>query len=80
MKKIFYSILTVVAVTGCKKDFHLTDTSEVTTQSFWKTASDALQGINAIYSTYHREGLARNLYFITMVRADEGYSTSPNTL
>jgi tetratricopeptide (TPR) repeat protein len=79
MKKIILIIIVLAAVTGCKKDFQLTDNSEVTTQSFWKTASDALQGINAIYSTYHREGLARNLYFMTMVRADEGYSTSPNT-
>jgi starch-binding outer membrane protein, SusD/RagB family len=79
MKKIIFSIFILAAVTGCKKDFQLTDTNNVTTASFWKTASDALQGINAIYSTYHREGLARNMYFMTMVRADEGYSTSPNT-
>ena len=81
MKKALYYIigLLTITVTSCKKDFQLQDNLQVTTQSFWKTAGDALEGVNAIYSTYHREGLARNLYFMTMIRADEGYSTSPNT-
>ena len=79
MKKIIYCILSLVVVTSCKKDFQLKDNLEVTTQAFWKTAADAQQGVNAIYSTYHRDALARNLYFMTILRADEGYSTSPNT-
>jgi tetratricopeptide (TPR) repeat protein len=80
MKKIIYiAILAATAAAGCKKDLTIGDPNEVTTTSFWKTASDAQQGINAIYSTYHREGLSRWLYFMTMVRSDEGYSTSPNS-
>src|ERR1700760_2680813 len=79
MKKIIYIIAVVITASGCKKDFQLTDTSQITTAAFWKTASDALQGLNAIYSTYHRDGLTRNHYFMTLLRADEGYSTSPNT-
>ena len=69
----------MIAVAGCKKDLTVADPNDITTENFWKTSSDALQGINAIYSTYHREGLSRNLYFMTMVRSDEGYSTSPNS-
>jgi starch-binding outer membrane protein, SusD/RagB family len=78
-KVLLYSILIAFGLSGCKKDFQLTNDTQVTTQVFWKTASDALQGVNAVYSTCHREGLSRWLYFMTMVRADEGYSTSPNT-
>src|SRR5581483_12204558 len=71
--------LLIITAAGCKKDFQLQNNLQVTTQSFWKTASDAQEGVNAIYSTYHREGLSRNHYFMTMIRSDEGYSTSPNT-
>jgi tetratricopeptide (TPR) repeat protein len=80
MKKLLtISILLAFAAAGCKKDLTVTDPNNVTAQSFWKTAGDAQQGVAAIYSTYHRVGLARWLYFMTMVRADEGYSTSPNS-
>jgi tetratricopeptide (TPR) repeat protein len=80
MKKIIYiTALAVIAAAGCKKDLTINDPNALTTSSFWKTATDAQEGINAIYSTYHREGLSRWLYFMTMVRADEGYSTSPNS-
>jgi tetratricopeptide (TPR) repeat protein len=80
MKKFIY-IATVAAIiaTGCKKDLTIADPNAVTTPAFWKTATDAQQGINAVYSTFHREGLSRWLYFMTMVRSDEGYSTSPNS-
>ncbi|HWB91240.1 MAG TPA: RagB/SusD family nutrient uptake outer membrane protein [Puia sp.] len=78
MKKTLYYIFALLALASCQKDFKLQDNIAVTTQSFWKTASDAQEGVNAIYSTYHREGLSRWHYFMTMIRADEGYSTSPN--
>jgi hypothetical protein len=78
MKKISYILFVAVILAGCKKDLNLTDTNDVTAQSFWKTASDATQGMNAIYSTYHRDGLTRNLQFMTLVHSDEGYSVSPN--
>jgi hypothetical protein len=80
MKKLL-AITTFAALimAGCKKDLDIQNPNEITTQAFWKTATDAQQGINAIYSTEHREGLSRWLYFMTMIRSDEGYSTSPNS-
>jgi len=79
MKRILIiSAVAALTAAGCKKDFRLQNNLQVTTQSFWATASDAQQGVNAIYSTEHREGLSRWLYFMTMVRSDEGYSASPN--
>ena len=80
MKKFIYiAAVASIITTGCKKDLTIADPNAVTTQAFWKTATDAQQGINAVYSTYHREGLSRWLYFMTMIRSDEGYSTSPNS-
>src|ERR1700746_2207887 len=79
MKKTLYYIFALLVLASCKKDFKLQDNMAITTQSFWKTAADASEGVNAIYSTYHRDALARNHYFVTMLRSDEGYSTSPNT-
>jgi tetratricopeptide (TPR) repeat protein len=80
MKKIWIpAALITLFGAGCKKDLTIPNPNNVTTEAFWKTATDAQQGINAVYSTYHREGLSRWLYFMTMVRADEGYSTSPNS-
>ncbi len=80
MKKYLYIVtFLAVAAAGCKKDLTISDPNDVTTSAFWKTASDAQEGINAIYSTYHRVGLNRWLPFMTTIRSDEGYSTSPNS-
>jgi hypothetical protein len=63
---------------SCKKKLDIQNPNSPTTENFWKTATDAQYGINAIYSTFHRVGLSRNEFFITIIRSDEGYSTSPN--
>jgi tetratricopeptide (TPR) repeat protein len=80
MKKLIYltSLICFLAA-GCKKDLDIVNPNAVTKQNFWKSAADAQQGVNSIYSTLHREGLSRWLYFMTMIRSDEGYSTSPNS-
>src|SRR6185312_14849594 len=71
-------IISLIGFCSCKKDLTIPNPNTPTTENFWKTANDAQLGINAIYSTFHREGLSRWLYFMTMIRSDEGYSTSPN--
>jgi len=80
MKKIFFIVIVVFwLLPGCKKsELTISNPNTPTATVFWKTATDAQQGINAIYSTFHRVGLARNQFFITIVRSDESYSTSPN--
>lgn len=80
MKHIQISLLVVLAfLTACKKDeLNISNPNTPTTEQFWKTAEDAQKGVNTIYSTYHRVGLARNQFFLTMMRSDEGFSTSPN--
>lgn len=80
MKKLYIYMLlaAVIAIAGCKKNLDVTDPNAPTTEVFWKNGNDAIKGVNAIYSTIHRPGLCRWFYFLTMIRADEGWSTSPD--
>ena len=80
MKKIFIigSAALLLAGTACNKKLEISNPNTPTTQDFWKTAANAQAGVNAIYSTFHRGGPARWWFFLTQVRSDEGYSTSPN--
>ncbi|HEU4555295.1 MAG TPA: RagB/SusD family nutrient uptake outer membrane protein [Chitinophaga sp.] len=80
MKKIFLVSATAVALlaAGCKSKLDIPNPNTPTINNYWKTAKDALDGVNTLYSTYHRVGLCRNQFFIDVVRSDEGYSTSPN--
>jgi hypothetical protein len=78
MKKIMILALITILIISCKKELTIPNPNTPTTENFWKTASDAQLGINAIYSTFHREGLSRWLHFMTIIRSDEGYSASPN--
>jgi tetratricopeptide (TPR) repeat protein len=78
-KIIITSVAAVMLIAGCKKDeLNIKNPNTPTTGDFWKTADDAQKGVNAIYSTYHRPGLSRNEFFSTIIRSDEGFSTSPN--
>src|SRR4051794_22627870 len=80
MKKILLIAMITASIwqTGCKKSLDINNPNTPTTTTYWKTADDAQKGVNAIYSTFHRPGLCRWLFFATLVRADEGKSTSPN--
>lgn len=80
MKKLVFIYIASVAIVcfSCKKKLNIPNPNNPTTENFWKTSNDALEGVNAIYSTYHRVGLSRNQFFITIIRSDEGFSTSPN--
>lgn len=78
MKKI--SIILVFALTiftSCKKNFDEANPNAPTIASFWKTSNDAVQGVNAIYSTFHRgyAGFSRAMYFHGMLKGDEGYGS-----
>lgn len=79
-KTLLYSIsaITLLFYAGCKKDLNIKNPNQPTTDVFWKTASDAQQGVNAIYSTLHRAPLSRWIFFLSMIRSDEGTSLSPN--
>jgi starch-binding outer membrane protein, SusD/RagB family len=82
MKKYFLFIIITLPVffSACKKDLDIANPNTPTIGNFWKTAADAQTGINSIYSTFHRVGFCRNQFFMTIVRSDEGFSTSPNSI
>lgn len=75
---IFLVLAVLTGISGCKKDLNIVNPNAPTTAVFWKTGEDAQKGVNAIYSTFHRSGLCRWFFFATMIRSDEGYSTSPD--
>lgn len=80
MKKTIILILVTLTtgIVGCKKSLDISNPNQPSVAQFWKSAGDALLGVNAMYSTFHRAGICRWYYFATMVRADEGYSASPD--
>jgi tetratricopeptide (TPR) repeat protein len=78
MKKIlFLLIIGSFTITSCKKNFDEPNPNQATIASYWKTAGDAEQGVNAIYSVFHRgyAGFSRAMYFHGNLKADEGYGS-----
>ncbi|MBS1660361.1 MAG: RagB/SusD family nutrient uptake outer membrane protein [Bacteroidetes bacterium] len=73
-------IVSILFLCSCKKDLEIKNPNTPSIDNFWKSGTDAQNGVNAIYSTFHRVGLARNQFFITIVRSDEAFSTSPNAV
>ncbi len=50
-----------------------------TVETFWKTADDAILGVNAAYGSLQQFGVDRWTLFTFDIRSDEGYSQSPWT-
>jgi hypothetical protein len=67
-------------LTACTQDLNITNPNQPSTGSFWQTAADATNGINAAYNGLLNNGTyGRWLGFAYDIRSDEGYSTSPWT-
>lgn len=76
---ITLSILTAALLTvSCKKDLEIPNPNAATIDNFWTSSDDAIQGINAAYSTLHRGGISRWQWFYYEIRSDLGTSTSPD--
>ena len=76
-KSIIITIFIVALVSSCKRDFDEANPNQPTIASFWKTSEDAIKGINAVYSTFHRgyAGYSRAMYFHGMLKGDEGFGS-----
>src|SRR5215207_855428 len=78
--KICLAASLVISVGACKKSLELdiANPNRVDESNFWKTSTDALQGVNAVYGNFYRNGApySRWLPFYMDVRSDDGYSTS----
>ena len=65
---------------GCKKslDLDIQNPNRIDESNFWKTQKDAVEGMNAAYGNFYRNGspYSRWLPFYMDIRSDDGYSTS----
>jgi hypothetical protein len=71
----------LVYLTGCEKylDMNIENPNRIDESNFWKNGSDALEGINAVYGNFYRNGSPGSRWtpFYFDIRSDDGYSTSP---
>ncbi|MBC7889013.1 MAG: RagB/SusD family nutrient uptake outer membrane protein [Ferruginibacter sp.] len=80
---IKYCLAATLAVSAfsCKKslDLDIENPNRIDESNFWKTSKDAVEGINAVYGNFYRNGspYSRWLPYYMDVRSDDGYSTSP---
>ncbi|RYY45578.1 MAG: RagB/SusD family nutrient uptake outer membrane protein [Chitinophagaceae bacterium] len=69
-----------LSAVSCKKslDLDIENPNRVDESNFWKTGTDALQGVNAVYANFQKNGApySRWLPFYMDARSDDGYSTS----
>lgn len=77
MKKIFTIAAILITVTSCNLDFNEPNPNSLTIQNFWKSSDDAVKGVNAVYSIFHRgyAGFGRAMFFHGMLKSDEGYGS-----
>ena len=79
--KLSIAGLLAIQAAGCEKylDMNIENPNRVDESNFWKTEADALQGINAVYGNFYRNGSPGSRWtpFYFDIRSDDGYSTSP---
>jgi hypothetical protein len=80
MKKTFIYIL-LAALTGsamisCKKSLDINNPNAPDESNFWKTANDALAGINAVYGANYRQGTYARSIFWDNPRSDDGWAST----
>jgi hypothetical protein len=77
MKKIIIILATMAFISSCDMNFDEPNPNAPTVQSFWNSSEDAIKGVNAVYSIFHRgyAGYSRAMYFHGMLKSDEGYGS-----
>lgn len=77
MKKILLIILPVLMLVSCRRNFDEPNPNAPTIANFWQTQEDAVRGVNAIYSTFHRGPAlySRWLFYHGILRSDEGFGS-----
>ena len=58
-------ILVTVLVIACEKKLDITDQNNPTTESYFKTATELQNGVNAVYSTLRSANLVGREWFFT---------------
>lgn len=77
--KYLFAAVIALSAASCKKslDLDIENPNREDESNFWRTSEDALQGVNAVYGNFYRNGPSRWLPYYLDVRSDDGYSTSP---
>lgn len=71
-KIVLGSLLTVSAIVGCEKRLDVTDENNPTQQSYFKTATELVNGVNSVYSTMRAAQLfGREWFFLHDMRGGE---------
>ncbi|GAB3425790.1 RagB/SusD family nutrient uptake outer membrane protein [Niabella aquatica] len=73
-----YTLIIVGLLTfSCQRNFDEPNPDMLTNGSFWKTESDAIKGINAVYSAFNRSSNYYNrwMHFLYLLRSDEGFGS-----
>ena len=77
MKRTIAFLLLIVSV-GCTKQLTQTNPNQQTAETFWKTATDALDGVNSVYGSLMLDGsYMRFSHVILNCRGDDATSNSP---
>ena len=79
MKRLTIYLLAalVFLVASCERNFDEPNPDMMTSASFWKDESDAVKGINAVYSALNRSNSYYNrwMHFFYLLRSDEGFGS-----
>lgn len=73
----FIALSITATLLSCDPNMDIPNPNQPTVEVFWNNATDAEQGVNAIYSTFARGGFSRWMPILYLTRSDEGYSGSP---
>ena len=74
------ALLVGAGIAACSSNTDVTNPNQLNSQTFWSTAGDAIEGVNATYNTLLRLGTyLRWQGFSYDIRSDIGYSPSPWT-
>lgn len=74
------SLMVLGGLAACSSDLNVTNPNQVNSETFWTSAADAQQAVNATYNTLLRLGtFLRWQGFSYDIRSDIGYSPSPWT-
>ena len=76
-KLIITTIFLITLLGSCKKNFDEPNPNALTISNFWQSESDAVKGVNAIYSTLKRgpSTYSRWMYYHRILRSDEGFGS-----
>ncbi len=78
MKKyIIIGLSAVLSLVACNRDFEEPNPNAVTLKLFWKNSSDAVKGVNAVYSTFKLTPFtySRFMFYHGILKSDEGYGS-----